>query len=121
MSFTVKATALQVNALKAHFNLSGTQVEAITPNTTPGKYQISDGRVHAVAQFNADAETLDVTIVKKPFYVFESHIRGGLEAELKTLEPAPKPPATPLPPKPVVPLAAKTEAPAPGPAPVGES
>jgi hypothetical protein len=85
-------TTEQVAKLKTHFNLTGTQIEPITPNTTPGKYQISDGKVHLVAQFEPDQQALHVTVVKKPFYVFESHIKVGLQTELQALTP-PAPPA----------------------------
>ena len=106
MSFIITpVTAAQINALKVQMNLSGVQVEAITPSTTPGKYQISDGLVHVTAQYSAANNSLDVTIVKKPFWLFESAIHDGLVAELKVLAPPvpaaaglkPPPPAAPLP------------------------
>jgi hypothetical protein len=86
--FTISpVTAQQIALLKVALAMHGTAVEAITPTTTPGKYQISGHGMLATALFDAGDSTLVVKVIKKPFFVREESIEDGLADELAALAP----------------------------------
>jgi len=89
-------SADQIAKLKTALASHGTVVETLTPSTSPGLYMIRGHGVVAKAQFDGGAQSLAVTIEKRPFFESESSIERGLRAELAALGVVAAAPAVPV-------------------------
>lgn len=68
-----------MTVLQKRLEANGTRISRPSASTSPASYQITGDGLHLNARFDAALGTLEVMVIRAPFYISEDDIEAGLQ------------------------------------------